>query len=114
MPYNGSDGTYTLSDTIAPSTLADATELQAILDDIATALTAAVAKSGESTISGALKGASGTVSLPGYAFSADLDCGMYRIGTNNIGLAVNGAKVVDIGTAGISIVGTLGASSDFA
>jgi hypothetical protein len=50
---------------------------------------------------------SGTVSLPGFAFSADTDCGMYRIGTDNIGLAVNGAKVLDIATTGLTITGTL-------
>lgn len=49
----------------------------------------------------------GTVALPAFAFTSDLDCGMYRIGANNIGLAVNGAKVLDIATTGLSIVGAL-------
>jgi hypothetical protein len=69
----------------------------ATLTSTATNLTAGVA----------LGGADGTVSLPGYSFSADLDCGMYRIGANNIGVAVNGAKVLDVGTAGLAVTGTL-------
>jgi hypothetical protein len=65
---------------------------------------------GTLTPSGQIVGSAGTVGAPGYSFASDLDCGMYRIGANNIGLAVNGAKVVDIGTAGVSITGTLTSS----
>ena len=48
---------------------------------------------------------SGAVTAPGLAFRADLDCGLYRIGANNIGVAVNGAKVLDVATTGLGIVG---------
>lgn len=47
----------------------------------------------------------GTVSLPSYTFTSDLDSGIYRIGANNIGVAVNAAKVLDIGTTGLGITG---------
>lgn len=53
-----------------------------------------------------LSGAVGSVGAPGYAFTGDLDCGLYRIGANNIGAAVNGAKVLDIGTGGLDVTGT--------
>lgn len=106
MARNGS-GTYVLSDTIAPSTLADANELQAILDDIATALTGSVAANGETTITGALQGFDGTASLPGYSFSGDLDSGLYRIGANNVGIAVNATKRFDVSTTGATVTGDL-------
>lgn len=48
----------------------------------------------------------GTVALPAFTFTADTDIGVYRIGTNNIGIAAAGAKVLDIGTAGLGITGT--------
>lgn len=54
------------------------------------------------TVAGVLGGGDGTVSLPGYSFTADTDSGIYRIGANNIGVAVNGAKVVDITTTGLN------------
>lgn len=38
----------------------------------------------------------GTVSLPGAAFAADLDNGLYRIGANNWALSAGGVKVVDL------------------
>jgi hypothetical protein len=47
-------------------------------------------------------GGDGTVSLPYYSFSADPDSGVYRIGANNVGIAVNGAKALDIDTSGIN------------
>tara|TARA_R110000824_G_scaffold329221_3_gene516049 strand:+ start:5625 stop:7706 length:2082 start_codon:yes stop_codon:yes gene_type:complete len=47
-------------------------------------------------------GGNGTVSLPFYSFSSDPDSGIYRIGANNLGVAVNGTKVVDITTTGIN------------
>lgn len=54
-----------------------------------------------------LKTGDGTVSLPGVTFISDPDCGLYRIGANNDGFALNGAKVLDIKTTGLSIAGNL-------
>lgn len=41
---------------------------------------------------------SGSLSSPGYSFIGDTDSGMYRIGANNLGLALNGIKQIDYGT----------------
>jgi hypothetical protein len=49
----------------------------------------------------------GTVSLPAYSFISDPDCGLYRIGANNDGYALNGAKVLDIKTTGLGITGNV-------
>lgn len=56
----------------------------------------------------------GTVGAPSIAFTSDTDSGMYRIGANNIGVAVGGAKVVDVATTGASVTGTLSASTTVA
>lgn len=53
----------------------------------------------------------GTVSLPAVSFTADPDSGMYRIGANNVGVAVNGAKVLDVGTTGLAVTGLLSATT---
>ena len=45
---------------------------------------------------GQIQAANGTVALPAYSFESDKDSGLYRIGANNIGVAVNGAKVLDV------------------
>jgi hypothetical protein len=49
----------------------------------------------------------GSVARPAYAFANDPDCGLYRLGANNIGVAVNAAKVLDIATTGLGITGNL-------
>jgi hypothetical protein len=40
----------------------------------------------------------GSATLPSLSFINDLDSGFYRIGANNIGLALNGSKVIDYQT----------------
>lgn len=53
----------------------------------------------------------GTVGSPSIAFTSDTDSGLYRIGTNNIGIGVNGAKVLDISTSGAAVTGALSATT---
>ena len=48
----------------------------------------------------------GTAALPAFSFDADQATGIYRIGANNIGVGVNGAKVLDVGTTGLGVTGT--------
>ena len=54
----------------------------------------------------------GTEALPSLSFVSDTDSGFYRIGANNIGLALGGSKVVDFGAAGVAITGTLAVDGD--
>jgi hypothetical protein len=109
MARNGS-GTFTTPNTFTPSTTISSSDVNENFADLATEMTNSLALDGQSTMTGQIKAASGTVGAPGWSFSADLDCGMYRIGANNIGVAVNGAKVLDIATTGVAITGTLSAT----
>lgn len=78
--------------------------------DILGVTNAGISVTGTFTPSGAIRAADGTVSLPGIAFSSDTDSGIYRIGANNVGIAVNGAKVLDVATTGLSVTGALAAT----
>jgi microcystin-dependent protein len=78
--------------------------------DVASEITGSLPRNGEAAMTGQMKAASGTVLLPGVCFSSDTDCGLYRIGADNIGLSLAGAKVVDYSTAGVAITGTFSAS----
>jgi hypothetical protein len=49
----------------------------------------------------------GTVSAPGIRFSDDLDTGLYRIGSNNLGISAGGTKIVDVSSSGITVTGTI-------
>lgn len=52
----------------------------------------------------------GSVSAPGIYLNGDTNTGFYQIGGDNWGWAANGAKVVDLGTAGVAVTGTLSSS----
>lgn len=54
-------------------------------------LTGAQAFTGAKTFSAVVGFADGLVGGPGVAFTSDPDCGMYRVGTNNIAFATGGA-----------------------
>lgn len=47
----------------------------------------------------------GTVSLPAIGPVSDPDSGLYSIGANNLGIALGGAKVLDMRTTGLEVVG---------
>jgi microcystin-dependent protein len=75
--------------------------------DVASEITGSLPRNGEAAMTGQLKAASGTVLLPGVCFSSDTDCGLYRIGADNIGFSLAGAKVLDLATTGLAVTGTL-------
>lgn len=56
---------------------------------------------------GVLRVPDGSVGTPSISFNSDTDCGLYRIGANNLGCAVNGAKVLDISVTGLDVTGAL-------
>lgn len=45
----------------------------------------------------------GTAAAPSLAFSADTDTGIYRVGANDIGIAVNGAKAFEADPSNVGI-----------
>lgn len=81
--------------------------------DFATELTDSLSRSGKGAMLAPLQLSNGTVALPSLTFGTDTDSGLYRIGANNVGLALNGAKVVDYATTGVAVTGTLSASAGF-
>jgi hypothetical protein len=54
-------------------------------------------------VSGAVSVAAGTVALPALTFASDLDCGYYRIGANDIGLAINGVKTAEYSATAVTL-----------
>ena len=95
-----SDGDTTGADTTLATPVANA---YLLWDSTGLSLTSSIDSAGQ------YLGSNGTVSLPFYSFSSDPDSGFYRIGANNIGLTLNGAKVVDYNTSGMN--GPIGATT---
>lgn len=86
----------------------NATRFDDELDNLAEALNEI--SSGGMVYLGPIKAYAGTAAAPGLSFDGDTDTGVYRIGANNVGVAVAGSKVVDIASSGISVSGVVNAS----
>lgn len=102
MSRNGS-GSFTLSDTLSNGSTGDADEVNAILQDIATEITNSVAVDGQSTMTAPFKAANGTASLPSYTFGSDTNTGLYRVGSDAIGVAVNGTLLATFNSSGVTL-----------
>jgi hypothetical protein len=93
-----------------------ASRMDAEMDGMATGLSTAICRDGQSTATARIPFAAGigisdgTAAAPALAFTGDTNSGVYLIGADNVGVAVNGAKVLDVGTAGLGVTGTLTAS----
>lgn len=105
-------GTYALpsGQPVVAGTTITASTFNTLTSDIASELTDSLSRSGKGAMTAPLELANGTVSLPAVSFDSDPDTGLYRIAANNIGIAVNGVKVADIGTvaATLAVTGVTG------
>jgi hypothetical protein len=104
MSRNGS-GTYSIINTFVSGNSITAAGHNQNMSDIATEITNSVAADGQTTMTGPLKAANGTVAAPAVSFSSYLDTGMYRIGANNVGIAAGGTKIVDVSATAVGITG---------
>jgi hypothetical protein len=110
MARNGS-GTMSILNSFSSGTTISSTAMNANNTDIASEITGSLPRNGEAAMTGQLKSASGSVAAPGVTFSADLDCGYYRIGADNIGFSIGGVKLWDLGSAAATLTGTLTATT---
>ena len=125
MSFNGS-GTFVINSSGQPvvtNTVISSTAFNALTADLGTGLSTTITKDGQTTTTAkipfafglsaaaASNLAAGTVAAPGLYLSTDTGTGLYRIGANNYGVAVSGAKVLDISATGLGVTGTLTGSS---
>jgi len=68
----------------------------AVAMEFHTAASEAAAVKAKLTSTGCFQVSNGTYSLPGLSFKDDTDCGLYRVGTNSVGLTVAGSDDVFI------------------
>jgi microcystin-dependent protein len=100
MPRNGS-GTFTLaSAAFVPNTTISSASVNADFSDIATGLTGSISSDGQTTVTGAIKFATGTAALPSITFTAQTTTGIYFPGTGKVGISTLG------GTGGAIFDGT--------
>lgn len=80
----------TVPNTFTPSTTISSSQANANFSAMAAGIVASMGLAGADTMTGQLKAASGSAAAPGMTFGADLDIGLYRRGSNELGFATNG------------------------
>jgi hypothetical protein len=99
MPYSGSGSFTRLYDWTTDEgngVNITASRFDSEMDGMATGLSTVICKDGQTTCTAAipfavgLKASDGLVATPSLAFISDVDTGFYRIGSGNVGLALNG------------------------
>lgn len=78
--------------------------VNARLADIESELTDSLSRSGKGGMLATLRGVDGTVAAPAYSFTSEPGTGMYRIGANDLGLAVGGVKQLELTTTATTVV----------
>jgi hypothetical protein len=112
MPRNGS-GTYSLPESafVAGTTIQSA-PVNNDFSDIASALTGSLAADGQTSMTGAIKGATGTLGAPSYTFASDLNTGFFLSGTDEVTLVLASVAKVVFTTAGVAVVSGLSVAGD--
>jgi hypothetical protein len=106
MPRNGS-GTMSVPTTFVANTPILSADVNGNFTDVASALTASLALDGQSTMTGQLKAADGSITAPGIAFGADLNTGLYRSASGTIRATCDGTNTLTLTATGATITGTL-------
>lgn len=101
MPRNGS-GTMSVANSFSSGSTISSSAMNANFTDLATEMTNSLPRDGQAGMTGQLKAASGTSSLPGMSFSSDTDTGFYRKAANTIGVAAGGTEVGTIDSNGFN------------
>jgi len=101
MPRNGSgtfsiaNGPFTVGSVINPD------RVNENFTDVAAGLTGSLPRDGQAAMTGPLKVANGTVTVPSIAFSADVDTGFYWVSEGVVGFAANGVRIFTMSDDGV-------------
>lgn len=72
------------------------TAMNANFAEIISELTDSASRSGKGGFSAPVRGPDGTAAAPAFSFTGDTNTGLYRIGTDNVGISLGGTKKVDL------------------
>lgn len=81
------------------------------LNDLATAMTDSLSRSGLGGMTAAMRGIDGTASTPAYSFTADPNTGLYSVGADQLGLSAGGTLRATVAAALTTLVGNVAVSA---
>lgn len=113
MPRNGS-GTYTLPEPpFVAGTVISSAAVNDDFSDVASALTASLPRDGQAGMTGQLRVSDGSLLLPGFAFTNDLNTGIYRPTDDQLAIVVGGVQVALFNSGGMQGALPIGLIGDF-
>lgn len=106
-------GNYTLpvGNPVVDGTIIDVNWANPTMSDIATQLNNVITRDGVLGALNPIKFASGSAAAPSITFTADPALGLYRIGSNILGIAVSGVEAVRVAAGGVTLASSLVLSS---
>jgi len=109
-----SSGTYTLpaGNPVVTGTLIESSWANSTLSDIASALTDSLSRSGQGSMTAALRLADGTSTAPGLAWASETNTGLYRYGSADTRFLVTGIEIQKWLATGAKITGTFEATGN--
>ena len=115
MPRNSS-GTYVLPS--PPNPVVTGTPITSdwantTMNDIATALTDSLSRTGQGGMTGPFKVIDGTVAEPGLSFITQPATGLYRPATGGVGVAIQGVQRALLTAGGLEVNGDINATNNF-
>ena len=107
MARNGS-GTMSIINSFSANTTIESAKVNANFSDVASEITSSLPRDGQAGMTGQFKAADGTVGAPGWSWSSDPDCGIYRSAANTMAIAgtltTNGTNKIDAFPAGTALL----------
>lgn len=101
MPRNGS-GSMSVPNSFSSGATISSSAMNANFTDVASELTNSLAKDGQTTMTGPIKAAAGSVAAPSITFGSDTDTGFYRKATGTIGVVSDGVELGTLSSAGFT------------
>ena len=107
-----SSGTYSLpsGNPVVSGSIISSVWANDTMNDIASALTDSLSRSGKGGMSAAFRSIDGVVATPGISFNSETGSGLYLAGAGDVRLAILGADVIKATAAGAAVTGTLSSS----
>jgi hypothetical protein len=104
MPRNGS-GTYTLpaGNPVTSGALIEASWANTTMSDLASAITDSLARNGEGGMTAPLRFADGSVGAPGFSWTNETATGIYRSGSGDMRVSLQGVDVSIWNSNGLTI-----------
>lgn len=110
-----SSGNYTLpaGNPVVSGSVISSVWANDTMNDIATALTDSLSRSGKGGMTAAFRSIDGVVATPGISFNNETGSGFYRAAAGDVRLAILGADILKWTAAGIAVTGNATVSGTF-